>query len=172
MKLNLLMNESDIRAGYENIDGFPGVPVNQEFSEVKIIGDVINLDWYCENNTCEEIIAINILNNLFIPQVHSTLENWYQKLQNNGKLILSTIDLYEVGKNLSNGLISFNEALTLLYGTQQSGIWDLKKNAFTMDSIIGILKALGFTIKKVKSNNYKLVIECIKNETGRNNSSI
>ena len=156
------MNGTDVRAGYDNIDGFPDLPNNQEFSDEKIKGDVLNLDWHTEDDTCDEIVAIHVLNTCFLGQIGRVLSNWVKKLKKGGTLTIGSTDLKEIAKNIQYDVLPFEESVMRMFGQQKVGIWDLHKNSFTVPILRNMLEQNGLTVTKTRLSNYSIVMEAVK----------
>ena len=116
MKLNLGCGTDIREQGYINIDLKPSA---QYPSDVYQQGDVQSLDWLCEDQTVEEILALNVLNYVPIAQVSTTIRNWAHKLIVDGVLKIATPDIYALAKIFANNQLSTRDFVVSIFGTQQ-----------------------------------------------------
>jgi hypothetical protein len=112
MKLNLGCGQ-DIRPDYLNIDIKGHSTSNTEIFKT---GCVESIDWICENETVEEILAMDIL--AYIPphELNNTIKNWVDKLEPGGIIKISIIDLFAISEAFIRGQASIDEFLILLFG--------------------------------------------------------
>ncbi len=157
MKLNLLMNSTDVRANYINIDPFPTLPEHQVFSEEKKQGDIRSLDWITDDGECEDILALDIINFLSPPEIERVTAGWCRKLKQGGSITLGTLDLREICRSMVHSNMPVPDAILALYGPQSQG-WDIRKNALTLQILEQILQQNGCRITKKRSNNYKSIV--------------
>ena len=90
-----------------------------------------------ENNSCEEIIAENTLDNLSNPQEY--LIEAIKKLRGNGIIRLSGNDIVEISKNIITGTMTIDAANQVLYATGRKSINNMFK-------LIAILEQAGLKI--------------------------
>lgn len=151
MKINLLRNSNDIINGYLNIDPFaqPG--------ENKVAGDITNLDSWCEDAEATEIIARDVIDFLDPPTVNNALSNWLKKLRHGGRLVIGGVDLYEVGKAITEFEINGDQAMKLLHGEQVKP-GDVRKSNTTMKDMIQTLQNFGLRIISKRSDSFMFSI--------------
>ena len=84
--------------------------------------------------------------------------HWIQKLRRKGIVCITATDFYEVSKAVTMMSIPTDAARELLFGGQKEN-WDFKCNQVTVEEVISILKSLGLTILKKRSNAFTMYIE-------------
>jgi hypothetical protein len=153
-KANLLLNGTNVLAGYYNIDPFA------KDGEGKIRGDISNLDEIVDDGELDEILADSVLEYYEIKLVNGIVQNWVNKLERGGKITITVPDLYEICKSIVRREVNEHEANILLYGTQEEK-WKLRKNAFTIPKIEHLLTTLGTKIvaKKFSGTNASVTAE-------------
>ena len=116
-KLNLGCG-NDVRPDYLNLDV---IPAKQPLPpEVFRQGDVGELDWVCQDGSVEEILALNVLQCFPTPVVEQVLANWLRKLRPGGVIKIAFTDLCTIGNLLANDTLPREQAITLLFGPQDS----------------------------------------------------
>lgn len=151
MKVNLLINGTNVLGGYLNID-----PYAKE-GDGKILGDITNLDHCVDDDELEELVADSILEYFGLNIVGGIIKNWVDKLQKGGKITLVCPDIYEIAKAISRRDLSEDEANILLFGPQdKEGVF--KRNVYSMEKIEQILTYLNVKITSKKFLGFKLVI--------------
>jgi len=157
MKLNLGCGADVRQQGYINIDLKP----NQQHSpEVYRQGDARSLDWLCENQTVEEILAMHVLNYMPVAQVPLSLKNWIDKLCNNGVLKVSVPDVNALAKMFANDQLSTREFVTSVFGTQQDE--DICRSAMDATLLIKILEEYGLIVKTKRYDGIMFYVEAEK----------
>ena len=79
-----------------------------------------------------------------------------------------TIDKYRDGctrnpccRDIVNKKIDLHSINDILYGTGVSG-WDIRKNAFTMESLVDHLRDLGLKIQRSRIDKYEIIVEAVR----------
>ncbi len=155
MKLNLKCGNT-IRSGYLNIDLIPNTNLS---TEIYRQGSIECLDWICEDNTVEEILATDALYYILYSDLSATIQNWSQKLLNNGTLKIAVIDLYTISKMYVQNQLSINEYLSNIFGSKDIGI---RMAAIEADMLISILNNCGLIVTVKKYNGAYFYVEAIK----------
>lgn len=156
MKLNLNCGE-DVRSGYLNID----LSVRDLSPDLYVSGDVIELDWVCDDNTADEIIAINVLETVSFNLIENMLKNWAKKLSPNGVLKLSIIDLYIVCKLFVEVKITLEDLIGHLWG--QNG--QVKMSAINRGKLCELIEQkIGLKITLQRYDGIAFYLEAMKNE--------
>ncbi len=135
-KANLLLNGTNVLAGYYNIDPFA------KDGEGKILGDITNLDEIVDNGELDEILAHSVLEYFEIKLVDSIVKNWVSKLERGGKITITVPDLYEITKLIVRREVNEYQANRLLFGNQDEK-WQLRKNCFTIPTLEHMLVTAG-----------------------------
>lgn len=151
MKINLLINSTNVRKGFINVDPF-ATP-----NDGKLRGNVGNLDGIVDDAECEVLVCDDVLD--FIPQDVSgdVLVNWIKKLRHGGTITIGGVDLREVSLAFSRQEIDLQSANILIYGNQRLPV-SYRKSSSTIQHVIGLLKSRGLDIldKKVDSCFYSV----------------
>lgn len=156
MRINLRCKQ-DIRHGYTNIDIFPP---GQLSSDLYKQGDISNLDWLVENNTVEEILAMDCIEYIPTSCVKPTLINWAQKLAKGGTLKILVPDCYSIAKSFYQGQFNLEEFSKMLLGTEQES--DIRKSIIDEITLSQILNDIGLTITLKRYEGVAIYIEAIR----------
>lgn len=153
MKINLLYNNPyDVRSGYINIDPFAqmGDPAG------RISGDLNNLEDLVCANEATEIVAHDLLDKFPAEYVDQILDHWLSRLAHKGKLTVSVIDVYEVGKSILTNLLNMDQIQILLHGQPVKGHTVL--TAFTLEQLDNVLSNKGYKVLKKFVENHRAII--------------
>ena len=147
MKINISMAGKP-KKGYLSVD--PSAVTNDE--------NWYNLDGRVEDSECVELILDNVLEYIPSDILKPYMVHWIQKLRRKGIVCITATDFYEVSKAVTMMSIPTDVARELLFGGQKEN-WDFKCNQVTVEEVISILKSLGLTILKKRSNAFTMYIE-------------
>jgi len=156
MRLNLGCG-NDVRSGCINVDR---LPPNQISPDIYKQGDIQSLDWLTEDNTVEEIVALDCLEYLPINAVKSALTNWAQKLSSDGILKILVPDCYAVTQAFAQGQLSLLEYLQITFGTQDAN--DNRLSAIDTTTLLGMLREIGLTIILKRYEGIAIYVEATK----------
>lgn len=156
MKINLLLqNPLDIRSGHLNVDPY----ANGQDGRVK--GRLLDLSPLVDANEASELIAHDILDFFGAVQVDQALNHWLSRLAHGGKIVVSAIDVGEVGRAFLSGTIDLDTANTLLYGEQDKpGRW--RKSALTLSRLAAVLEGKDLKVLSKRVANYRGVVTAIR----------
>ena len=117
--------------GYQNVD----------------LAQVMDID----DGSCEEILLENCLD--YVSQRKDFLSEIVKKLRYGGKIIVSGIDLHQVGRQITNGFITTSNAASVLYNKRQS--------SSTIDEMQALLELGSLTIisKQLSDISYTLIAQ-------------
>jgi len=156
MRLNLGCG-NDIRSGYVNVDLLPaGQNAPHNYKQ----GDMRTLDWLTENDTVEEIVALDCLEYVENNVTDDMLVNWVTKLQKNGTLKILIPDCYSVAKAFAQGQLNINEYSQIIFGTNIST--DKRVSVLDSQTLINVLQKLGLTIKLKRYDGIAFYVEACK----------
>jgi predicted SAM-dependent methyltransferase len=154
MKLNLGCG-TDIRIGYINIDRLPlGKP--PMFKQ----GDFSNLDWLTQDESVEEIIAIDCLEYLSIHNVKPAIMNWAQKLCQNGIIKILIPDCHVMAIMFGNGQYGLEDFLRIMFGQQQDN--DNRMSAIDALTLCSYLTEAGLKISTKRYEGIAFYVEAVK----------
>ena len=156
MKLNLGCG-SDIRLGYINIDRLPPGEIS---SDVYRQGDISSLDWLTEDNTVDEIIALDCIEYLPTNVIKSALINWAQKLTTGGILKILVPDCHAIAKSFMQGQFDLNEYSQMTFGTQIEN--DNRLSIIDAATLLSTLQEIGLTISLKRYEGVAIYIEATK----------
>ncbi len=156
MKLNLGCGV-DVRSGYINVDKLPS---NQLPSDVYRQGDIGSLDWLAEDNTVDEIIALDCLEYLPTNVIKQALINWAQKLSVGGILKILVPDCHAIAKSFAQGQFSLQEYSQMILGTQEGN--DNRLAVIDAATLLNILQEIGLTISLKRYEGVAIYVETIK----------
>tara|TARA_R100000988_G_C3965440_1_gene148528 strand:- start:115 stop:534 length:420 start_codon:yes stop_codon:yes gene_type:complete len=111
------------------------------------LAQVIDID----DGSCEEILLENCLD--YVSQRKDFLSEIVKKVRYGGKIIVSGIDLHQVGRQITNGFITTSNAASVLYDKRQS--------SSTIDEMQSLLELGSLTIisKQLSDINYTLIAQ-------------
>ena len=111
------------------------------------LAQVIDID----DGSCEEILLENCLD--YVSQRKDFLSEIVKKVRYGGKIIVSGIDLHQVGRQIRNGFITTSNAASVLYDKRQS--------SSTIDEMQSLLELGSLTIisKQLSDINYTLIAQ-------------
>jgi predicted SAM-dependent methyltransferase len=147
MKLNLGCG-SDIREGYLNID------INQSNNKV-IKLDIRNIpDNICPNDSCDEILAINLVEYLKLSDLVIVMKCWYDKLIKNGIVYVESTEARLIGNMLSFEQISLEHVNGILY----PDVIPSTKSIYNLSGLETFMKSIGFNTlsKGYRGNSFYL----------------
>ena len=104
-----------------------------------------------DDGSCEEILLENCLD--YVSQRKDFLSEIVKKLRYGGKIIVSGIDLHQVGRQITNGFITTSNAASVLYNKCQS--------SSTIDEMQALLELGSLTIisKQLSDISYTLIAQ-------------
>lgn len=137
MKLNLACGQ-DIREGYINIDLNP---INEKLVKRGDIKNLSNLNIL--DGSCEEIVAIDVLNCIKFKEIASVLQHWFDKLSLNGEMYFESLDYNLIGTKMATNHITVADVNTLLFNGE-GGIYNLSSIESHMINLGMITKSKGY----------------------------
>jgi len=157
MKINLGCGD-DIRS-----NGFINIDLQQitDDSEIFKRGDVTNLDWVCEDDSVEEVVALNILQYLNMKQCSDSLNNWHKKLKKNASIKILLPDFRYINREFNNGQISLGDMLVSTYG-MQSHENDYVRCGLDKKLMLNLLENIGFNVSSIRYEGVSLYIQAEK----------
>ena len=156
MKLNLGCG-NDIRSGYINIDR---LPPGQAPPEIYRQGDIQTLDWLTEDETVDEILAIDCIEYLPTKVIGQSLANWAQKLIVEGTLKILVPDCHVIAKAFAQGQFSLSEYSQMIFGTQE-GV-DSRVSVIDTVTLINLLQEIGLTVTLKRYEGVAIYVEAVK----------
>ena len=148
---------TDIRSGYINIDL---ILQSQVPPETYRQGDIQSLDWITEDDTVNEIVALDCLEYLPTNVVKQALINWVQKLSTGGILKILVPDCHAIAKAFVQGQFSLEEYSKMILGTQEGN--DNRLAVIDTATLISTIQELGLTISLKRYEGVAIYIEAIK----------
>ncbi len=156
MKLNLGCG-ADIRHGYINVDK---LPQNQLPGDTYRQGDISSLDWLTEDNTVDEIVAIDCLEYLTMKTVPQAVTNWVKKLKVGGVLKILVPDCHSIARSFAQGQFNLAEYSQMILGTQEHG--DNRLSVIDTPTLLKILENAGMTISTKRYEGVAIYVEAVK----------
>ncbi len=153
MKINLTLAEDSPRSGFKNID--PYAPLGHP---LRTIGDVANLDEYCEDAECEELVALDVIDYMPALQLDNILSHWLKKIRHGGTIAIGGIDMREVSRAFVSQKLSLEDANLLFYGAQRAP-WQYRKSTLTLQKVIDLLESKGLKILQKRINEYSYMVK-------------
>jgi hypothetical protein len=153
MKIQLLYGHGDLMSGYVHVNPFDTAPADGVCScpldNLEIVDDA----------EATEILAMDVIDYLPIPEVNNTIRHWVSKLAHGGRIIIGGTDLYEVCKAFANYSVSITEANYLLHGEQTQPHLTKKVNFTSLGLSEYLTKELGLKLIKCRHNGFDMVVE-------------
>ena len=155
MKINLMYGKGQKLPRFTNINAIP-----TDEDDVMVM-DPSNLDFFVDDAEAEAIIAYDVINFLPRESMISTIEHWVKKLRHGGSIIVGGIDSCAIARDVVASKISLQDLNILLYGSEIPN-WDVRRNIFTMQSLVDHLKSLGLKIVKSRIDKYEIAVEAMR----------
>lgn len=152
MKLNLGCRD-DVRQNYINIDIHEDKDNNPLYRQ----GNFDSLDWIVEDKSVEEIVALNVLSEIPLAKLGSTISNWSKKLEIGGVLKISIPDIYLLAKSFVHNQMGSAEFLQLVYGKDK-----INKSGLDSDALLDILKECELSILSKRYDGMAFYVEATK----------
>lgn len=145
--------------GFLNID-----PLSSPNDPDCIASNIDNLDHLVDHNSCELLLALDILDYFPLQMRNKVLNNYLCKICHAGVLILSGLDVREAGRAIYMQSIDLlREGNLLLYGSGEN-IWRIKKSLLTIDNTIEIILSTNqFQIIGKRFEGYNYIVEAKRN---------
>ena len=156
MKINLGCG-TDIRSGYVNIDRLPQPQISLDIYRQ---GNIDYLDWLTEDNTVDEIVALDCLVYLSTNVMKQALINWAQKLSTGGILKILIPDCHLIAKSFAQGQFSLKEYSQMTLGTQEGN--DNRLSLIDATTLLSTLQEIGLTISLKRYEGVAIYVEAIK----------
>ena len=155
MKINLMYGRGQNLQGYTNINAIP-----TEEEDV-IVSDPSDLNFFVDDAEAESIIAYDVINFLPKGSMIPTIEHWIKKLRHGGSIIIGGVDCYAIARDIVANKINLQDLNIILYGSEIAS-WDIRRNIFTMQSLVDHIKDLGLKIIKSRIDKYEIAVEAIR----------
>jgi hypothetical protein len=155
MKINLMYGRGQNLPKHININA---IPTDEE--EI-IVADPSDLDFFVDDAEAEVIIAHDVINFLPRERMIPTIKHWTKKLRHGGSITIGGVDCYAISRDIVANKISLQDLNIILYGSEIPS-WDVRRNVFTMQSLVDHLKELGLKIVKSRIDKYEIVVEAIR----------
>jgi len=156
MRLNLGCG-NDIRSGYINVDRLPPGQVPPEMYRQ---GDIQSLDWLTEDDTVDEIVALDCIEYLPANVIKHAVTNWSQKLITGGTMKILMPDCHAIAKAFVQGQFNLSEFSQMIFGTPEAN--DSRLSAIDALTLLGILQDIGLTVTTKRYEGVALYVEVIK----------
>lgn len=153
MKVNIILNTTDVRSGYVNIDPF----ANPQ-DPTKIQCDPGNLAMI-DDNECEELIALDVLDFVNPRDRDNILNHWISKLAHEGSLTIGGREIYDVAKIIFMRAADLNQSNQLLYSSDGS-LYRLGLSS--VDYVRNTLEGKNLVIDMVKIENCQYIIKAVR----------
>jgi hypothetical protein len=135
MRVNLIYGpSSEPKTGYLNIHPF----AEQEDETTKMC-DVRNLDLHVCDAEVTDLVAVDVVDYIPLPEITDVIDHWVSKLRIGGKMTIGAVDAYSVAKAFAEYQIDLDAFNQLILGAQTSP-GDHKSNVLTMASLVNYLE--------------------------------
>jgi hypothetical protein len=149
-KLQLLLGGKPLN-GYLALD-----PTAQPNDSSRVLADLTKLDQYVDNNECEEVLALDIIDYFPLQARQPLIIHWLTKVAHGGTFVLSSLDLHEYARLLHNG--SFQDVVQ--YNQLLFGGFVQRKSTIPLDDTVKIIQSTGqMVIEEIKYNNVFYIVK-------------
>jgi hypothetical protein len=157
LKLNLLLNSNETRAGFVSLSPFK----DSHSPEDILQSSVTNLEAVCLPAQATEILALDILDFLPVGIIDSTIQHWSSRLHHRGIITIGGVDVYQVALALTNRNIDEKTANELIYG-QGLGTWSRKNSMTSLPRLKTLLQSLGLKISDMSTHNLRYIVKAVR----------
>lgn len=162
-KAFILASSDTPRNGYinivEKIEEWDESVTSTLHGDTKVIpGTYKDLSQFFEAGQLSEVIFGPYFNIINPQEMVDVVKNIHNKLCNNGRFVVSFVDIDRVGKGINSG-ISLEEIHALTLGRANE-----YKSVLQTTVVKDVLEKLGFYIETISSQDYFTTLECVKNE--------
>ena len=150
MKLNLGCGD-DVRLGYVNIDMVPKTQDVRrgDFKKLSVSG--IN------ENSCEEILAIDVIEFVKITDIGACLEGWAKVLSSNGTLYIESLDYSYFGNLLAYEQVPIEHINQILFGSAMP-----LQGIYSLATVESFLNQLGLNTVQKGFKDFKFYLQVRK----------
>ncbi len=160
MRVNIQYgSQHEAMTGYLNLNPF----ATEETEHVKMC-DPRNLNQFICDAEAVEILALDVVDYIPLPQITDTIDHWVSKLRIGGKITIGAIDAYSVASAFAEYQIDLDMFNQLILGPQTEPNQH-KSNVLTMASLIHYLETkheLKITQKRYDNFAYLVTAERIE----------
>jgi len=150
MKIRITVGEKEKLNGYINMD-----PITK-FDDM--LYDIRNLDDVVSDAECMEIISDDVIDFLEKKGSMEALSHWVKKIRRGGKIVVTSIDAYEVAKSFYRKNLDIDMFNKAIHGNF-SAPWDVRLSHTTIEELSDFLQSQGLNVTKKRINGIKLIIE-------------
>ena len=150
MKIRITVGEKEKLNGYINMD-----PITK-FDDM--LYDIRNLDDVVSDAECMEIISDDVIDFLEKKGSMEALSHWVKKIRHGGKIVVTSIDAYEVAKSFYRKNLDIDMFNKAIHGNF-SAPWDVRLSHTTIEELSDFLQSQGLNVTKKRINGIKLIIE-------------
>lgn len=145
----------NITFGGEPVNGFLNVdPYFDHDGKTKCAID--NIDCV-DNNECEEIIALDVLEYIPVQLADKTIDHWVSKLAHGGKLTVNATNIRQVARSVINKSVNLDELNEYIYGSQRFD-WEIKRGMVDLDRLCGAMISKGLKIVSKRLDGLKMFV--------------
>jgi predicted SAM-dependent methyltransferase len=150
MKIRITVGETEKLNGYVNID-----PITKFDG---IASDIRNLDDIVSDSECMEILSDDVIDFLEKKESMKVLSHWIKKIRHGGKIIVTSVDAYEVAKSFYRKTFDIDIFNKAIHGSF-SEPWDVRLSHTTMEELSDFFQSQGLIVTKKRINGIKLTVE-------------
>ena len=149
MKIRITVGEKEKLNGYLNID-----PITK-FDDVSC--DIRNLDDVVSDAECTEIISDDVIDFLEKRGSMEALSHWVKKIRHGGKIIVTSVDAYEVSKSFYRKNLDIDTFNKAIHGNF-SAPWDVRLSHTTIEELSDFFQSQGLNVTKKRFNGIKFLV--------------
>ena len=152
MKLNLGCGK-DIMDGYINID-----TVDLHSGDKRLFPHDLRQPLPFDDNSAEEILALDILEHLPWWKVPEILKDWVRVLLPHKLLVIKTNDLTEIMRLMKSGEWSWEKGIRRIYSGEE-GFYDMHRSAVDTEQLIKYASELNLKVaeKFIENGNVTMI---------------
>jgi predicted SAM-dependent methyltransferase len=152
MKLNIGCGP-DLRPGWLNVDSRRLYPEGATFC----CCDLLDLDARIDDNSCEEIAALDVLEHSSWRELDAVLTMLARKLRPGGVLFVQAPDLEKIAAAYLQGTLDHHGAQRLLYG-DQGYPENTHRNIWSPAEAVRRLQMVGLQVERLEHINYNVQV--------------
>ena len=94
-------------------------------------------------------------------ETFEVLTSWSKKIRHKGKIVITSVDAYQVCKSFLEKDIDIEQFNQIIHGTFQAP-WDVRLSHTTLEELSKFFTSLGFIITKKKISGIRTILEATR----------
>ena len=153
MKVRISVGQREKLNGYINVD-----PISK-FDDLAV--DIRDISPVASDAECTELICEDVIDFLHREETFEVLTSWSKKIRHKGKIVITSVDAYQVCKSFLEKDIDIEQFNQIIHGTFQAP-WDVRLSHTTLEELSKFFTSLGFIITKKKISGIRTILEATR----------